>query len=378
MATLATVVVVIPTYNESMTIATTLAALQQERANLTNHQLKVLIFDSCSTDDTVTAVTALQQRYNNIVLVEEAQKSGLGSAYIQAMQYAMETLNADIICEFDADGSHQPKYLPDMLAHFEQGADVVVGSRYVKGGEIPKDWGWHRKLLSIGGNWMARLVLTPRYRDFTSGYRATRTALLRQVDLNNLLSKNYAYKLHLMWALHKLGAKIIEHPIIFIDREKGVSKFPRNNAIESLILIWCLRLREVKRYLKVCCVGASGALIQLLIFNLFHAWWSTPLTANTIAIECAIASNFILNNYFSFSKQRFHFTRKPWQIFKKFLLFNVTSLGSMLIQLLVLATGLHLIGHTTARANFLVIVGIFIGSLYNYYVYSKWIWKQSS
>ncbi len=239
------VVIIVPTYNEEGHIVNTLQLLEHEMAQINNHVFDILVFDSCSTDKTIPYVQSLQTKFNNIHLVVEAKKSGLGGAYIQAMHYVMQTFNADVIFEFDADGSHQPKYIPVMMNAIEKGADVVVGSRYVPGGKIEANWAWNRRLISRVGNWVARLFLTRKFRDITSGLRASKVSLLKTIPLEKLLSKNYAYKIHLFWELHQRTDAIVEVPITFLDRTYGVSKFPKNNMWESLKVVVMLRLRKM-------------------------------------------------------------------------------------------------------------------------------------
>ncbi len=195
------VVVIIPTYNEAPVIADTIAAIFKTAVAI-NKELHVLVFDSCSTDSTQRIVLDLQATYPKLHLQTEPHKTGLGSAYLQAMHYAINELKAEIIVEFDADLSHQPKYLPPILEQLNT-CDAVVGSRYVKGGTIPKDWGIDRKILSKLGNVVARLILTPRYKDFTSGFRATRHIALNKALPDQFISNNYAYKIELLWNLHQ-------------------------------------------------------------------------------------------------------------------------------------------------------------------------------
>jgi dolichol-phosphate mannosyltransferase len=246
------VIIIIPTYNEAAVIAATINQLEEVFTTIDPaiYSMHILVYDSNSPDGTGETVKQLAQQYSNIHLLVEKHKSGLGAAYMQAMQYAIDELHADIVFEFDADGSHQPHYIKDMLREFAQGADVVVGSRYVPGGKIPADWSVDRKILSYSGNIISRLFLTWKYKDFTSGFRGTRAHLLKQINLNKLLSKNYAYKIHLFWLLHKLHAKIVEYPIEFVDRKKGYSKFPKNNIFESLKVVILLRLAEFRKFIS--------------------------------------------------------------------------------------------------------------------------------
>ena len=155
-----TVVIIIPTYNESLVIEETIHQVFKATSTSTL-SVHVLVFDSCSTDNTQDIVSNLQEIYPQLHLITEPQKTGLGSAYLQAMRYALTHLGADFIVEFDADLSHQPQYLLPIIEKMHT-HDVVVASRYVKGGSIPQNWGWHRKLLSKLGNIVARIVLTPK------------------------------------------------------------------------------------------------------------------------------------------------------------------------------------------------------------------------
>ncbi|MHB1947385.1 MAG: polyprenol monophosphomannose synthase, partial [Gammaproteobacteria bacterium] len=240
-----TVVIIIPTYNEQESIEKTILDLQAVIKTLISYEVTILVFDSASTDETQNKVKKYQNCYQNIILLSEQQKTGLGSAYIKAMKYVINELKADIIFQFDADGSHQPKYLPGMLKILENGSDVVVGSRYIPGGSIPKDWALYRKLLSTFGNIIIRHFLTKKYTDYTSGYRGIKVPKLRQIDFDKLLSHNYPFLLNLTWLLHQAGAIIKEFPIEFIDREKGSSKLPINNILETIKVIISLRFYEI-------------------------------------------------------------------------------------------------------------------------------------
>jgi len=243
------VVIIIPTYNERENISMIIPKLENIFLKIPNYEMNILIFDSNSPDGTAEGVKDFQKKYNNIFLLTETEKSGLGNAYIQAMTYADAQLHADIIFEFDADGSHNPDYLPEMMKAFDYGATVVTGSRYILGGSIPANWAFHRKVLSVLGNLIARLLLTFSLKDFTTGFRGTRITALQKINLATLKSKGYAYKIHLLWQLYRQGEKIEEVPIHFIDRNVGVSKLPKNNIIESLMMVMLLRWKIIKKYI---------------------------------------------------------------------------------------------------------------------------------
>jgi len=369
------VVIIIPTYNESESIANTVENLQVEFKKIKNHDMHILVIDSNSSDNTQVIIKKLQEKYKNIHLLVEKAKSGLGGAYIMAMKYAMEKMSADVVFEYDADGSHQPKYILGMVDTLAKGADVVVGSRYVPGGSMPKDWGFNRKLMSFGGNLIARSTLFMfQYRDMTSGFRGTKTKLLKKVDLDGLFSKQFAYKIHLYYDLHKLGAKIVEYPIDFIDRTKGHTKFPANNVRDSLLLCFRLRLRDSKQFLQVAVVGFIGAAIQFSVFNVLRNTL-IPEIANTLAVSLAVISNFIINNIWTFKADKIPFS-KVGKLLAKFATFVLVSMGSILIQFVVMKIGVSVLGRGFIIENGLVMVGILIGLVWNFTMYKKVIWKK--
>ena len=368
------VIIIIPTYNEKVNIANTIDGLETEFKKITKHQMGILVIDDNSPDGTADIVRQKAKQYGNIKLLPNKQKAGLGAAYIKAMRYAMAKLKADVVFEYDADGSHQPKYIPPMVDVLAKKADVVVGSRYVPGGSMPDNWGIHRKLISYFGNFIARFVLfTPKYTDMTSGFRGTKTTWLKKIDLENLYCKQFAYKIQLYYELHRLGAKIVEYPIAFIDRSKGKSKFPRNNIIDSLKVVFSLRLRDSQKLIKVMIVGGIGTVVQLLFFNLFRLSLALSLAQN-LAIELAIISNFILNNIWTFKETKFR-VRELKKLLIGFVKFNVLSLGSIVIQNIVLLTGVWLLGRSFIIENLLVLLGIILGLIWNYLMYTRVVWK---
>jgi len=365
------VVIIIPTYNEALVIEDTLVEVFQEASNISNMEIHVLVFDSQSTDNTQQVVTQLQKNYPRLHLITEPKKSGLGSAYRQAMHYALTELSADIIFEFDADRSHQPKYIAPMLEKI-QSQDVVVGSRYVHGGSIPKEWGWHRKCLSVLGNYVARLMLTRKYKDFTSGFRATRRQVLTTVLPEKFISNQYAYKIQLLWLLHKAKARICEYPIDFIDRQKGNSKLPANSISDSLHVLFTLRFHELKAYFKMCLVGLSGVGVQFLTYNILRQSFS-PITATQMAIITAIVSNFVLNNRYTFKRM----SKIPrYQKFTSLSLFVGYSLLMIVFQSYWLHLGIKYFGTGFLSENLSILSGMILGSIFNYLTYSRLIWRE--
>lgn len=367
------VVIIIPTHNEESVIQSTIQQVFAATESLPDHEVHILIFDSASTDNTRQIVTTIQKDYPNLHLQIEQQKSGLGSAYLQAMKYALSTLNADIVFEFDADLSHQPKYIAPMLEVL-QNCDCVLGSRYVAGGSIPKDWAFHRKLFSVLGNYVARAVLTFKYKDFTSGFRATRRQHLLKALPKQFLTNHYAYKLQLLWILHKNKATIYEHPIDFIDRNKGDSKLPRNSIIDSLRVVFILRYYELKYYLKMCFVGSLGMIVQFSVYNILRDYlYFSPFSASQIAVTAAIINNFILNNKITFNLQTK--TTRALKI-QRLIIFSLYSISTIYIQSYWLRLGIFCFGSGALQENLIIITGIALMSLLNYFTYSRHIWAE--
>lgn len=237
------VVIMIPTYNEGLVIEDTIKYVFEQTYGVIGFDIHILIFDSASTDNTQDLVKELQSKYSHLHLQTEHQKTGLGSAYHQAIHFALQQLNADIVVEFDADLSHQPKYLVSMLQEIKD-HDVLVGSRYILGGSLPENWGWQRKMLSKTGNMLIKKVLQLPYEDLTSGFRMTRREALIDVLPKQFLSTCYAYKIELFWRLYQARYRIKEHPIDFIDREKGYSKLPKGSILDSLKVLFQLRFKD--------------------------------------------------------------------------------------------------------------------------------------
>lgn len=367
------VVIIIPTYNEASVIQTTIEQVFASVERTARYEIHILIFDSDSTDNTQQIVAALQNNYSNLHLCNEPTKSGLGSAYLQAMNYALTSLDADIIFEFDADLSHQPKYILPMLDML-QTCDCVLGSRYVKDGSIPKDWELHRKLFSILGNYVARAILTPKYKDFTSGFRATRRQQLLKILPRSFLTNHYAYKIQLLWLLHKNKAKIREYPIDFIDRNEGYSKLPKNSIVDSLRVVFTLRYHEIKRYLKMCLVGSLGIAVQFITYNILREYFQfSPFQASQIAVCAAIINNFILNNKITFGDKN----KTAWSLkLRRLLLFTLYSVFIINLQSFWLRFGVLCFGGGPLRENIIMGAGIGFMSVLNYYAYSRHIWAE--
>jgi dolichol-phosphate mannosyltransferase len=227
-------VVVVPTYNEVENIGQLIPRI------LERPRFRVLVVDDASPDGTGTAVRELAADEPRVTLLSRAGKLGLGTAYIAGFRRALAD-GAEFIFEMDADFSHDPRYLPELLAAAEQGADLVIGSRYVPGGGTT-DWGLMRRLISRGGNIYAGLILQLPIADATGGFRCYRRRVLEGLDLDAVRSNGYAFQIELAYRARRAGFRIVEVPIIFPDRRVGKSKMSRRIVVEALVNVWKLRL----------------------------------------------------------------------------------------------------------------------------------------
>lgn len=225
---------IIPTYNEAENIERLLPKL------LEHPRFRVLVVDDNSPDGTGALVAALAATEPRVALLARPAKLGLGSAYLAGFRQALAQ-GAAYIFEMDADFSHDPAYLPALLNAAEAGADLVLGSRYVRGGGTT-DWGLFRQLLSRGGNLYAGLILGLPIADSTGGFRCYRRRVLETLDLDAVRSNGYSFQIEMVYRVRQAGFRIAEVPIIFPDRRVGKSKMSRRIVAEALINVWKLRL----------------------------------------------------------------------------------------------------------------------------------------
>lgn len=237
--------VVIPTYNEAGNLremAETLFALPYDDLNL-------IIVDDNSPDGTGRIADELAERYGErFTVIHRPGKMGLGTAYGQGFQMALGQ-GAEVIVQMDADFSHSPEYLPQMITLLNEN-DVVVGSRYVRGGGTDRRWSWWRYLLSWWANQIyTRVILGVAVQDATAGFKAIRRRVLEAIDLTSLVSNGYVFQVEVAYLCHKLGFKVLEIPIYFEDRRIGRSKMDIPVKIEAVWRVWQIRwrYRSVKR-----------------------------------------------------------------------------------------------------------------------------------
>ncbi len=229
--------IIIPTYNEHENLPLLLQTIASYAP-----ETDILIVDDNSPDGTGDLAERLSEQNKHIRVLHRAGKLGLGTAYIAGFQYSIAQ-GYDAAFEMDADFSHDPRYLPDMLQAIEH-ADLVIGSRYISGGATPT-WSLKRRIISGGGNMFARFVLGIPIHDCTGGFRCYRRHVLESIELDTVLSRGYAFQIELTYRVLHAGFKISEVPIIFIDRRLGVSKMSGDIVIEAVTYV--LRERFSRR-----------------------------------------------------------------------------------------------------------------------------------
>lgn len=231
--------VVLPTYNEAENIGPMIAAL----LGLGLPDLTVLVVDDASPDGTGEIADHLAaERPGRVAVLHRTGPRGLGWAYIDGFRSALAD-DAKVIVQMDCDFSHNPADVPRLLAPIPE-YDLVIGSRYIKGGSTAQDWGWERKLLSAWANFYARTILGLRIRDVTSGFRAWKRETLEGIGLDRIRSQGYILQVEMAHLCERMGFRILEVPIRFEERRRGMSKMSLLVQIEAALRVWQVRWRH--------------------------------------------------------------------------------------------------------------------------------------
>lgn len=394
-------IIIIPTYNEALAITPTLEAVFAVLNTIKTWDVGVLVVDDTSPDKTYEVVERLQQRFPKLHLLINKTKAGLGGAYLKGMEYAFSELKAAVAFEFDADLSHDPTKIPAMLLKVEEGYDLVLGSRYVPGGGTPEDWGWHRTFLSAMGNLTTRVILGNfTVKDWTAGYRAITKKVYDAIspEMHTERFAGYTFQIGFLHKTVKAGFTVAEVPYHFKNRVVGESKIGPEYIKNTLIYLLKTRIQEIMamRLFKFLVVGGTTALLQLLTLALFrlllaghtevYFGFITPFSIATfLAIEMAVVTNFTLSNLWTFADRTLTMSQIP----VKFLQFNLASAGSILIQMLVAFISERLIGlrplfvlpviqKTIDSGTIFAMVGILIGMFWNFFAYTKIVWRKKA
>ncbi len=390
------VVIVMPAYNEAKNMPLMIKELfDVEFPKIKDAQMHLLVVDDFSPDGTGDIVRKLQSKYKNLHLLQK-QKEGLGWAYIKGFHYAIDKLGADAVMEMDADFQHPTRFVSPMVDAYVAGADYCIGSRYIKGGSVPKDWALFRKAISYFGNLFIRIVfIKPSIHDLTTGFRLTRVkGVLDKIDLDNLMEPTrFAYKVDLLYQSIKNSKKVVEVPLEFASRTKEKSKFNPKEMVSTFKVAIILGIKDKIRFIKFGTVGFVGYLVNAFTLEYFSDSTVAHTLATTFSFskgtsvgllaeasawaalmstEMAIISNFTFNNLWTFSEVRI---TKLSQLISKFLQFNLSSLGALVIQFVIIGGAVNIFGDTRTVRQLGLIGALPTVMVFNYVMYNVFIWK---
>lgn len=352
--------IIIPTYNERVNL---LPLVEKIHEALSGYNYEILFIDDSSSDGTAEFASTLSNKYPVRVIVRHHER-GLASAVVYGLRHA----SGDVLVVMDADLQHPPQVLEAMLKAMHSGADLVIASRYVKGGSC-EGWGLGRRVISKGAIFLAHLLLprTRQLRDPMSGFFLFRKSVVNGADI-----KPIGYKILLEILLVGQFQNVAEVPYFFRVRERGESKLSANQQIDYLkhLLSLMRRTGELTRFLKFCLVGGSGVLINEGLLWILKQFAGLPLAlSSAISIETSIISNFTFNDFFTFADRRAGSTRSFLQRLGKFNVVSLVGLGINMGMLLLLT---HVFGVHYLLSN---LVGIAVALLWNYLVNVGWTWR---
>ena len=371
------VVIIIPTYNEKGNIERLIEMLENDIfPKIKNHDMNILVADDYSPDQTAEVVKDLMKKWKNLD-INQGERHGLGAAYVRAMTYAIEKMNAEVMFEMDADLSHDPNKIPDFLKKIDEGYDFVIGTRYSQGGSIPPNWGLSRKMFSVFGNLLVRFILLKfSIHDWTGGFRALRKEVFLKEKNELDAFRGYTFQVSFLNKVVRDGYKVAEVPIHFTDRTLGRSKIVASEYIIDLlkyVITASIKEKIFGSFGKFLVVGGIGFILQAMILRiLVEGSYFAPAIASLMGAVVAIFSNYNLNNLWTFKKER---AKSVLQYFGKMLKFYATSaIGVTIIQ-----TGIIFLGDTfLGREHYFTyfLVGTAVLLVYNFSMYRFVIWRK--
>lgn len=372
------VVHLLSTYNEKENIGPMIDYLLDQEKTLPKYEYIILVADSASSDGTQEIVKDYIKKHKNVHLLETPR--GLGISLINGYKYAINELKADVVIPNDVDFQWPPRYIPAMLEKIEEGYDVVVASRHAPGGG--DNFSKFRKLTHFISNTLINYYWggINQVHDLAGNFKAIRVkGILDKVDLEQLNVKGFVIQSTMIYELSKTGAKFYEIGAKFEDRRAGESKVGINlqffkDILETIINATRIRIRKSKTFVKFGIVGFIGFLVNALFMKISNEMFGIPPGRSaSIGAEFAIVSNFIWNNLWTFKKEEI----KGWRILWKFIQFNLSSFGAVVIQGLVVGGLAILFGSDPLRLLIYLVIAIaFFIIPYNYSMYNIFIWKR--
>ena len=370
-------VIVLPTYNEKENVKKIIPLLEDEVfPKIKNFTMAILVADDNSPDGTGEEVRKLQKKYKNID-ISSGPKKGLGAAYVRGMSYAIDKMDADVLFEMDADGQHDATRIPAFLEKITSGADMVLGTRYSQGGSIPENWPPQRKLFSIAANLLVRTIFMRfSIHDWTGGFRALKKEvfLKEKKELENY--NGYIFQISFLHKVLRDEFKVAEVPFHFSDRTLGSSKIaPLGYIVDVLTFVVTARIKEIVTgsFGKFLVVGGLGFVINAVVlrFLVDAARWN-PSVANLAGAALAIFSNYNLNNLWTFREHKINgFLQYLWKMVQFYL---TSAFGVIFIQTGTIFILDHILG--TKWYFYYFLLGTFFILIWNYFIYSKFIWRK--
>ena len=364
-------------YNEKDNVKKLITILEEEVfPNIKSHEMHILVADDNSPDGTGEVVKDLMKKYKNLG-VNQGPKKGLGAAYVRAMGYAIDEEGAEVVMSIDADLQHDPRSVPEFLKKLEEGYDIVIGTRYSDGGSMPAKWPFQRKLFSVTANILMRLI-TGRIKihDWTGGYRAIKKEVFQKEKEKVKAYTGYTFQVAFLYKSLLDGFKVGEVPIHFEIRREGDSKIaPLAYIINVLTYVILERIKEILTgsFGKFLVVGGLGFILNAgilkLLVDISHM---DPSLANLAGAAVAIFSNYNLNNLWTFKDKKI--TSVGVYLWKLIQFYATSAFGVIFIQTGTIFLGDTFIGKKFYFEYFILGTGFLL--VWNYFMYSKIIWKK--
>ncbi|NCN25816.1 glycosyltransferase family 2 protein [Candidatus Falkowbacteria bacterium] len=352
--------------NTSLTVEKNKETLQQTSELVNKKQLIIdkLFVDDNSPDGTAELVQEWQATRRDIYLISRFGKLGLGTAYLEGFAWALNR-DYEAVVQMDADLSHDPVYLSEMLAKLDN-FQVVIGSRYVAGGGV-ENWPILRRIISKGGSWYSRNVLSLPIRDVTGGFNVWSREALLALSLNEIKSNGYSFQVEMKYQASQIGLKMTEFPIIFKERHDGQSKMSQKIVFEAMWRVWLLlvrsrRIQPYKKIIKFGVVGLSGFIIDFgVLLFLVEVLKINLYLANAVSFGLAVVNTFLLNKFWTFRSKRTDYTQE----FVQFLIVSLIGLTLSLVGLRLLVQ----LGLWYVLAKIITVAGV---AIWNFSINNFW------
>lgn len=365
------VLAILPTYNEAKNIKLIINQLFDSFKDLKKYRLRILVVDDKSPDGTANVVEECIKTNSQISMIS-GDKKGLGEAYIRGIKHGVSEFNPAYLLMMDSDLSHDPYTVPDMVKAAEDGADLVIGSRYIALGYIPGNWPIIRIINSKVASSVAYILtgIDRDIKDLTSGFRLVRASKLNEVNLNKIETKGYGFLIHILYLLISKGARVTEVPIVFRERLHGSSKLSLKDVLEFIKCVYLLNPqsspRKVVRFTKV---GLVGSVVNLGVLYFLKTYSPVSLVVcSLIAIEISIISNFIFHNLYTFKNTN---AKKPIAV--RMFRYNAASVLTALLTVLVFHLLVSYLNIFYLSAQFIAICVSFVA---NYLISNRFVWGK--